>query len=405
MLQLPLRHPIELAHRVHSVQILSGNRLRLGVGSGSTRADFELLGYDYDHRFGIMKRSLETMRRAWRGEGVNAGGVLSVWPGCEGGPPILMGAWRSPRWITFAAQECQGGRPLAASAVGTTWSMGCRSIAKPAVPTPCWPTSPSISQAGRNPPAPGGGHDLVGCLARRGAPAVEADGAIGLRRGPAGVAFQRAGGYRAGARLSRSARGSATRRTAAPLRPRRAADRGLWTSAARRAYRRPATRPAASVETADGPRCGSPPARPARRWRTPFMRSNASPCVRISRSTHAECQASSRSKVRQTPRCRVAPGGVAQTLALFVAWRNASASSQAPCQAPSTGSDKPARSTTEGSTTPCRAAMIGVPGFNCRSRMRSSRRVCAGRPWSARSGPPPRPVAPPCPAHPAPRHH
>jgi alkanesulfonate monooxygenase SsuD/methylene tetrahydromethanopterin reductase-like flavin-dependent oxidoreductase (luciferase family) len=111
VLQLPLRHPIELAHRVQSVQALSGNRLRLGVGSGSTRDDFELLGYDFDHRFGIMKRSLETMRRAWRGEAVNAGGALSVWPGCEGGPPILMGAWRSPRWITFAAQACQGWTP------------------------------------------------------------------------------------------------------------------------------------------------------------------------------------------------------------------------------------------------------------------------------------------------------
>jgi alkanesulfonate monooxygenase SsuD/methylene tetrahydromethanopterin reductase-like flavin-dependent oxidoreductase (luciferase family) len=111
VLQIPLRHPIELAHRVQSVQALSGNRLRLGVGSGSTRDDFELLGYDYDHRFGAMKRSLETMRRAWRGEPANAGGTLSLWPGCEGGPPILMGAWRSPRWITFAAQECQGWTP------------------------------------------------------------------------------------------------------------------------------------------------------------------------------------------------------------------------------------------------------------------------------------------------------
>ena len=94
-----------------SVQALSGNRLRLGVGSGSTRADFELLGYDYDHRFGAMKRSLETMRKAWRGEAVNAGGTLSLWPECEGGPPILMGAWRSPRWITFAAKECAGWTP------------------------------------------------------------------------------------------------------------------------------------------------------------------------------------------------------------------------------------------------------------------------------------------------------
>ena len=111
VLQIPLRHPIELAHRVQSVQALSGNRLRLGVGSGSTRADFDLLGCDYDHRFGTMKRSLETMRRTWRGEAVTAAGPLSLWPGCEGGPPILMGAWRSPRWITFAAQECQGWMP------------------------------------------------------------------------------------------------------------------------------------------------------------------------------------------------------------------------------------------------------------------------------------------------------
>src|SRR6185295_16782912 len=34
VLQLPLRNPIELAHRVQSVQALSGNRLVLGVGSG-----------------------------------------------------------------------------------------------------------------------------------------------------------------------------------------------------------------------------------------------------------------------------------------------------------------------------------------------------------------------------------
>src|SRR5207253_9383762 len=51
VLQLPLRNPIELAHRVQSLQAMSINRLVLGVGSGSTRDDFQLLGYDYDHRF------------------------------------------------------------------------------------------------------------------------------------------------------------------------------------------------------------------------------------------------------------------------------------------------------------------------------------------------------------------
>jgi alkanesulfonate monooxygenase SsuD/methylene tetrahydromethanopterin reductase-like flavin-dependent oxidoreductase (luciferase family) len=110
VLQVSLRHPIELAHRVQSVQALSSGRLRLGVGSGSTRSDFELLGLDYDQRFRTLRESLEIMRRVWRGEPVN-GGALSLWPGCEGGPPILMGAWRSPRWITYAAKECQGWTP------------------------------------------------------------------------------------------------------------------------------------------------------------------------------------------------------------------------------------------------------------------------------------------------------
>src|SRR5438093_4789404 len=81
VLQVSLRHPIELAHRVQSVQALSGGRLRLGVGSGSTRADFDLLGADYNQRFRNLMRSLDIMRRAWSGEPVN-GGVLAPWPGC-----------------------------------------------------------------------------------------------------------------------------------------------------------------------------------------------------------------------------------------------------------------------------------------------------------------------------------
>ncbi|HEX2646780.1 MAG TPA: LLM class flavin-dependent oxidoreductase, partial [Candidatus Dormibacteraeota bacterium] len=110
VLQLPLRNPIELAHRAQSLQAMSSNRLVLGVGSGSTRDDFELLGYDYDHRFRTFKNDLDVMHRVWNGEAVN-GGTLSTWPGCQGGTPILIGAWRSPRWISYAAKEAQGWTP------------------------------------------------------------------------------------------------------------------------------------------------------------------------------------------------------------------------------------------------------------------------------------------------------
>lgn len=107
VLQVSLRHPVDLAHRVQSVQALSGNRLRLGVGSGSTQADFDLFGADYAQRFRTLMASLDIMRRTWRGDPVN-GGALTPWPGSEGGPPVLLGAWRNPRWITYAARQCQG---------------------------------------------------------------------------------------------------------------------------------------------------------------------------------------------------------------------------------------------------------------------------------------------------------
>ena len=201
VLQVSLRHPIELAHRVQSVQALSGGRLRLGVGSGSTRADFELLGGDYDHRFRTLRNSLETMHRVWRGEPVN-GGALSIWPGCEGGPPILMGAWRSPRWITYAAKDCQGWTPSGRYSSWEDLEAGMR-IYREAGGTNAVLANVAVDLANR--PAIGGprrGHRRgVGLSAGRGAPPVEADGAAGLRRGSPGFPLRRSRRTRTGAQL------------------------------------------------------------------------------------------------------------------------------------------------------------------------------------------------------------
>jgi alkanesulfonate monooxygenase SsuD/methylene tetrahydromethanopterin reductase-like flavin-dependent oxidoreductase (luciferase family) len=107
VVQIPLRHPVEHAHRIQSVNLLSNGRLRLGVGTGSTRADFDAVQADYDKRFKTLPVSLDIMRRTWNEEPV-FGPAISVWPGTEGGPPVLLGAWRSERWITLAARNCQG---------------------------------------------------------------------------------------------------------------------------------------------------------------------------------------------------------------------------------------------------------------------------------------------------------
>ena len=41
VLQVPVRHPVELAHRIQSLHALLGDRLMLGLGCGSTKAEPE----------------------------------------------------------------------------------------------------------------------------------------------------------------------------------------------------------------------------------------------------------------------------------------------------------------------------------------------------------------------------
>jgi alkanesulfonate monooxygenase SsuD/methylene tetrahydromethanopterin reductase-like flavin-dependent oxidoreductase (luciferase family) len=103
VIQIPIRHPVEHAHRVQTINLLSGGRFRFGVGTGSTKADFDVVQADFDTRFKVLPGMLEVMQRTWNGEGVY-GPPLSVWPGTEGGPQMMLGAWRSPRWINLAAK-------------------------------------------------------------------------------------------------------------------------------------------------------------------------------------------------------------------------------------------------------------------------------------------------------------
>ena len=117
VVQVPLRHPVEHAHRVQTLNSLSRGRFRFGVGCGSTKHDFDAVQADFDARFKTLTSDLEVMRRVWAGEPVY-GPALSVWPGTEGGPPVLLGAWRSERWINLSAKVLQG---WIASGIHTSW--------------------------------------------------------------------------------------------------------------------------------------------------------------------------------------------------------------------------------------------------------------------------------------------
>ena len=107
VMQVPLRHPVELAHRAQTLAVLSAGRFRFGVGSGSTKHDFDAVQVDYERRFKLLPEYLAIMRRVWANEAV-FGPALGIWPHAEGGPPVYLGAWRSPRWIDLAARHCAG---------------------------------------------------------------------------------------------------------------------------------------------------------------------------------------------------------------------------------------------------------------------------------------------------------
>jgi alkanesulfonate monooxygenase SsuD/methylene tetrahydromethanopterin reductase-like flavin-dependent oxidoreductase (luciferase family) len=107
ILQVPLRRPVELAQRLLTLHGLTGGRFSAGLGSGSTRADFDAVGIDYDSRFRTLSDSLATMRRLFNGEQVAAAN-LRPWHNTLGGPPILIGSWHSGRWVERAARDYDG---------------------------------------------------------------------------------------------------------------------------------------------------------------------------------------------------------------------------------------------------------------------------------------------------------
>jgi alkanesulfonate monooxygenase SsuD/methylene tetrahydromethanopterin reductase-like flavin-dependent oxidoreductase (luciferase family) len=107
ILQLPLRRPVELAHRILSAHLVCQGRLRLGVGAGSTRADFDAVGVEYDRRMVLFEEALAAMRQLWQGEQVGTA-RLTPWPATVGGPPIFIGSWSGLRWIPRAAREFDG---------------------------------------------------------------------------------------------------------------------------------------------------------------------------------------------------------------------------------------------------------------------------------------------------------
>src|SRR5438874_6710585 len=68
VLLLPFIHPLKLAEDAAVVDVISGGRLRLGVGLGYRAEEFDGFGIARKERLGRSLEAIEILKRAWTGE-------------------------------------------------------------------------------------------------------------------------------------------------------------------------------------------------------------------------------------------------------------------------------------------------------------------------------------------------
>ena len=96
---LPQRHPVYVAKEVATIDLLSGGRMILGIGSGWLKEEFDALGLDFHQRGARTDESIQALRQLWRegpssfhGKHFNFGPALSYpKPAQRDGIPIHIG--------------------------------------------------------------------------------------------------------------------------------------------------------------------------------------------------------------------------------------------------------------------------------------------------------------------------
>ena len=79
ILQLPLYQPADVILKVLTLMQIAGDRLLLGVGAGSTQADYALHEQDFRQRFQQLEVSLESLRQGFESGLVGSNTKLMPW--------------------------------------------------------------------------------------------------------------------------------------------------------------------------------------------------------------------------------------------------------------------------------------------------------------------------------------
>src|SRR5580765_8570075 len=111
-----IRGPVQAAKTLAAIDVLSGGRLIVGVGPGSTARDFAAVGLQFDDRWPQFEEATQALRALLHADHADFEGefystrsiVLEPAPAQQPGPPIWMGSWGSRPGLRRVARLADG---------------------------------------------------------------------------------------------------------------------------------------------------------------------------------------------------------------------------------------------------------------------------------------------------------
>ena len=98
---IPERNPLLLAKEIATLDLMSGGRFILGIGAGWLREETEVMGGDFDHRWGQTREAILAMKELWTKDEAEFHGRFFDFPPVKcypkpaqkPHPPVLLGGY------------------------------------------------------------------------------------------------------------------------------------------------------------------------------------------------------------------------------------------------------------------------------------------------------------------------
>ena len=111
-----VRGPVPVAKMLGAIDRLSGGRLVVAVGPGSSSDDYAAVGLEFSERWQRLDEAIGALRALWRADDApfigrfysTEGLVLEPAPARPGGPPIWVGSWGSEAGLRRVARLADG---------------------------------------------------------------------------------------------------------------------------------------------------------------------------------------------------------------------------------------------------------------------------------------------------------